>query len=389
MPLRFLTAGESHGAQLTGILEGVPAGLALAAGDFDPDLAMRQRGYGRSPRMKIEQDRVAILSGVRHGRTTGGPISLSIENRDFANWTEVMSVAAAAAQPHAVTRPRPGHADLPGALKYGHSDIRDVIERASARETAMRVALGVVGRRMLHECGVEVGAHVVAVGGVTAPSVEGEPWEVWRARAQADDLRCADAIASEKMRHAIRDAAHVGDTLGGVFEVRARAMVVGLGSYVHWDRRLDARLAAALMSVPAIKGVEVGDGFDSARKLGSEVHDVITEGKDSAAPFVRETNRAGGVEGGVSNGEPLVCRAAMKPLSTLKKALPTVDIATRANAVAVSERSDVCAVAAASVVGEAVVCLCLADALLEKFGGDSMRELCERVVAWRGNALNR
>lgn len=390
MQLRFLTAGESHGPRLTGIIEGVPAGLALEVSDFERDLGMRQRGYGRSARMKIEKDRVEIQGGVRHGLSTGGPIALTIENRDFENWKEVASAAPTSASTHKVTRPRPGHADLAGAIKYGHADIRDVIERSSARETAMRVALGVVARKILHAVGIEVTAHVIAIGAEVASSVAGEPWEAWRARAEQDDLRCADLATSKKMHDAIRDAAHDGDTLGGVFEVRARGMVVGLGSYVHWDRRLDAKLAAALMSVPAIKGVEVGDGWEGARLRGSAVHDVIVNAGTSEAPrFERETNHAGGVEGGISNGEQLVCRAAMKPLSTLRKPLPTVDLATSAEAVSVAERSDVCAVPAASVVGEAVVCLTLASAVLEKFGSDSIQELVPRVEAWRQGRAGR
>lgn len=381
MALRFLTAGESHGPSLTGIVDGVPAGLALSSADFERDLARRQKGYGRSARQKIESDRVELIGGVRHGRTTGAPIALRIENRDFANWTHVLAVDAPASLPSRVTQPRPGHADLAGALKYGHSDIRDVIERASARETAMRVAIGVVARRVLFDCNVEIASHVVAIGGVESPTPASLEIASILARADADDLRCIDAGASRAMHDAIRDAAHAGDTLGGVFEVRAARVPVGLGTYAQWDRRLDALLVQALVSIPAVKAAEVGDGWRSASLRGSLAHDGIEQAE--AGKLRRGSNHAGGVEGGVSNGEDIVCRAAMKPLSTLRNAAVTVDLATNQSVKAVSERSDVCAVPAASVVGEAVVALVLANALLEKFGGDSMEELLPRVRAWR------
>lgn len=381
MSFRFLTAGESHGPCLTGILDGVPAGLALREEDFERSLSLRQRGYGRSPRMKIEADRVEIVAGVRHGRTTGAPICLRIENKDHANWREVMATAATEAQPPRITSPRPGHADLAGSVKYGHADIRDVIERASARETAMRVAVGVVAERVLAECGMYVVGHVIRIGDAQTRADGPTRVEELRARADADDLRCVDAEASARMRDAIRDAAHAGDTLGGVFEVRVSHPPIGLGSYAQWDRRLDSLLVQALVSIPAVKAAEVGDGWAAAGERGSAVHDAIEVG-DSGS-IRRSTNRAGGIEGGISNGEDIVCRGAMKPLSTLRNAAGSVDLATMQPSKAVSERSDVCAVPAASIVGEAVVSIVIAKALLEKFGGDSMSELVERVASWR------
>jgi chorismate synthase len=379
-----MTAGESHGPGLVGLVEGVPAGLRLLAADIDVDLARRQTGYGRGARMKIEQDRVVLQAGVRGGETLGGPIALLIENRDFASWQGRMGAAPFDAVPEPLTRARPGHVDLAGGIKYARHDLRDVLERASARETAMRVALGAVCRRLLAECGVTVFAHVVSIGDVEARAPEGG-WDAVRLAAEADDLRCADADASARMRAAITAASHAGDTLGGVFEVVALGVPVGLGSHVQWDRKLDGRLAQALMSVQAIKGVELGMGFAAATDRGSEVHDPIAWTADGAGGgrFSRASNRAGGLEGGITNGEPLVCRAAMKPIATLRAALATVDVGTKETTMAATERSDVCAVPAASVVGEAMVCLTLAGALLEKLGGDSMTEVLARLAAWR------
>lgn len=372
--LRWVTAGESHGPEITAVVEGIPAGLPLLAGDVDEDLARRQRGYGRGARMKIEQDRVRFTGGVRGGETIGGPIAMVIENRDHASWVDRMSAAPFSAPPEPLTRPRPGHADLAGGLKYDRRDLRDVLERASARETAARVAVGGVCRKLLGTLGVEVFAHVVAIGPVSAAVDPALPLAEVRARARASDLACADPEAAEAMRAAIRDAAHQGDTLGGVFEVIAAGAPPGLGSHAQWDRRLDGRLAQALMSIQAIKGVEIGLGFEAARRPGSEVHDPI--GHDAAArAFTRASNRAGGVEGGISNGMPIVCRAAMKPIATLKRALPSVDVRTKEPYAAAFERSDVCAVPAASVVGEAMVAITLAGAMLEKLGGDSLAEL--------------
>ncbi len=379
--LRWLTAGESHGPRLTAIVEGIPSGLPLLAEDIDADLARRQRGYGRGGRMKIETDRVEIVGGVRDGETLGSPLALSVANRDHASWLDRMSAAPLPAPAEPLTRPRPGHADLAGGLKHDRHDLRDVLERASARETAARTAVGAVCRKLLSAVGIDVFAHVVALGAVEAPVPEATLGEL-RERARGSDLACADPRVEVAMREAILAAAHAGDTLGGVFEVVATGALPGLGSHVHWDRKLDGRLAQALMSIQAIKGVEIGAGFGGARAPGSLVHDAIHYDAE-ARRFVRPTNRAGGLEGGVSNGMPIVCRAAMKPIATLKKALESVDVRTKESYAAAFERSDVCAVAAASVVGEAMVCLALADAVLEKFGGDSMRELTRNVDGYR------
>jgi chorismate synthase len=379
--LRWSTAGESHGPELLAIVEGIPAGLPLLATDVDGDLARRQRGYGRGGRMKIETDRVRLLSGVRGGETLGSPIALAVENRDHASWAGRMGAAPFAEPPEPLTRPRPGHADLAGGLKYDRHDLRDVLERASARETAMRVAVGAVCRKLLGALGIDVFAHVVAIGPVEAALAGLLPEEIG-ARARASDLACADPEAEQAMRAAILEAAHAGDTLGGVFEVVATGVPPGLGSHVQWDRKLDGRLAQALMSIQAIKGVEIGLGFGAARARGSWVHDPI--GYDAAArAFTRPSNRAGGLEGGVTNGMPVVCRAAMKPIATLKRALPSVDVRSKEPFEAAFERSDVCAVAAASVVGEAMVAITVAAALLEKLGGDSLREVTDNLASYR------
>ena len=380
--LRWITAGESHGPRLTAIVEGIPAGLPLLAEDVDFHLARRQQGYGRGGRMKIETDRVEFVGGVRGGETLGSPIAMSIANRDYANWLDRMSPAPRPAPPEPLSRPRPGHADLAGGLKFGRHDLRDVLERASARETASRTAVGAVCRKLLGAVGIEVFAHVVAIGPVEANVSPDTPPEELRARARASDLACADPASDPRMKDAIREAAHAGDTLGGVFEVVAIGVMPGLGSHVQWDRKLDGRLAQALMCIQAMKGVEIGAGFGAARSRGSEVHDAIHYDAQ-AHRFVRPTNRAGGLEGGITNGEPVVCRVAMKPIATLKKALKSVDVRTKEAYDAAFERSDVCAVAAASVVGEAMVCIVLADALLEKFGADSMPELGRNVAGFR------
>jgi chorismate synthase len=376
-----MTAGESHGPRLTAVVEGIPAGLPLLAEDIDADLARRQRGYGRGGRMKIETDRVEIVGGVRGGETLGSPIALSIANRDHANWLDRMSPAPLPSPAEPLTRPRPGHADLAGGMKLDRHDLRDVLERASARETAARTAVGAVCRRLLGAVGVDVFAHVVAIGTVDT-AVRDEPLEAVRERSRASDLSCADPDAEARMKIAIRDAAHAGDTLGGVFEVVASGVLPGLGSHVQWDRKLDGRIAQALMSIQAIKGVAIGAGFGAARTPGSGVHDPIAYDA-GARRFTRPSNRAGGLEGGITNGMPVVCRAAMKPIATLKKALGSVDVRTKEAYQAAFERSDVCAVAAAGVVGEAMVCIVLADALLEKFGADSMRELVRNVDGYR------
>ncbi|MCR4419638.1 MAG: chorismate synthase [Clostridia bacterium] len=369
--LRFLTAGESHGPQLTVLVEGIPAGLSLEAEYINGWLFRRQQGYGRGGRMTIERDRAEIVAGVRGGITLGSPVALVIRNRDWENWREVMAPGPEARlQDRVVTRPRPGHADLAGAMKYRHTDLRNVLERASARETAARVAAGAVAARLLEAAGVALAGHVVQIGPVRAevglnPDVLG--------RARSSPVFCADPQAETNMMAAIDRAREEGDTLGGVFEVVAWGIPPGLGSYAHWDRRLDGRLAQALMSIPGIRGVEIGLGFAAASRPGSEVHDPIFW--EPGRGFSRGSNHAGGLEGGVTNGEPLVLRAAMKPIPTLARPLASVDLRDRKPVSAAYERSDVCAVPAASVVGEAMAALVLADALLEKVGGDHLEEL--------------
>ena len=374
--LRFLTAGESHGKGLTVIVEGLPAGLPLTEQDMEGDLRRRQGGFGRSQRQRIEEDHAEITAGVRHGLTLGSPLALFIRNRDWENWSEVMQAEPFQGDVKRVTRLRPGHADLAGAMKYGFDDVRNVLERASARETAARVAAGAVCRRLLEEFGVAVHSHTVSIGEVVA-SANGEPdW----AAVEESPVRCADPEASERMVRAIDAAREAGDTLGGAFEMWATGAPIGLGSHVMWDRKLDGLLAQAVMSIHAVKGVEIGGGFALASTPGSRAHDVILprqewEGPDGRSrPWRRATNRAGGLEGGVTNGEPVIVRAALKPISTLAKPLPSVDLLTAEEIQAHYERSDVCAVPAAGVIGEAMVAIVLARALLEKFGGDSLAE---------------
>jgi chorismate synthase len=394
--LRWLSAGESHGRTLAVTLEGVPAGLVLRADDLAVDLARRQHGYGRGARQAIEHDRAEVVSGVRHGRTLGSPVLLLVANRDWDNWTQVMQVeelsdddaarlAAAAAEGNKraipVTRVRPGHADLAGALKYGFNDVRNVLERASARETAARVAAGGVARAILRELGVDVWSFTAEVGGVAV-----DPERSTRSREEADasPLRCPDPDAEVAMIARIDEARANGDTVGGVFEVVAHGLPIGLGSYVHWDRRLDAALAAAVMSINIVKGVEFGLGFEQTRRFGSAVHDVI-EGRGESGHWIHRSNNAGGLTGGVTNGEPLVVRGAVKPISTLARPLPSADLVT-GDAVdkAHYERSDISVVPAAGVVAEAMVMLTLADAMLDTFGGntiDDTRDAMERYVA--------
>ncbi len=368
--LRFLTGGESHGLALVAIIDGVPANMLLVKGDIDKDLARRQLGYGRGARMDIERDAVDIASGVRGGRTLGSPISLIITNKDWPNWTEIMDVETAPPADAILTKPRPGHADLSGLIKYGFGDVRDVLERASARETAARVAVGAVAKRLLAEFNVTVESAVLSIG--AASTDKGVALPGHGREADKSPVRCLDPEAARGMQAAIDEAGTAGETLGGVFEVAAFGMPVGLGSYTQWDKRLDASLARALMSIPAIKGVEIGDGFRLAERLGSAAHDEISYSPDKG--FFRSTNRAGGLEAGMTNGGTLRLSAAMKPIPTLGKPLMTVDIVSKAPAEAISERSDVCAVPAASVVGEAVVAIELANALLAKFGGDNLDE---------------
>jgi chorismate synthase len=379
--IHFVTAGESHGPALTTVVQGVPAGVPLQAEQIDHELQRRQGGYGRGGRMRIESDRAEILSGLRHGETLGSPISLLVRNRDWANWTDAMA-AGPVPDPEddeahrRVFLPRPGHADLVGILKYDRTDARDILERASARETAARVAAGAVAKRLLSEVGITVGSHVVSLGGIDAAVPEELPEDL-NAASDPSPVRCLDAGAEERMIDAIDAAKRDGDTLGGIFEVVVRGVPVGLGSHVAWDRKLDGRLAGALMSIQAIKGVEVGLGMEAARRPGSRVHDEIAADANPGrgGGYTRTGNHAGGLEGGITTGLPLVLRAAMKPISTLMRPLRTVDLRTGEAGAAVRERSDVCAVPAAGVVGEAMVALVVADAMMEKFGGDSLAEL--------------
>ncbi|MEK0430459.1 MAG: 5-enolpyruvylshikimate-3-phosphate phospholyase [Gemmatimonadota bacterium] len=394
--LTFRTAGESHGPALIALVEGVPAGLRLLASDVDVELARRQQGYGRGRRMAIEQDRVEFLAGVRAGETIGAPIALLVRNRDWANWEAIMDPAprpeddTPEGRRRQVTRVRPGHADLTGLLKYDRTDARDILERASARETTARVAAGAVAKRLLAELDVRIGSHLVHLGGIDAA-----PPAVWpddlNAAADASSLRCLDATAEAAMRAAIDAAKAEGDTLGGICEVVVTGLPVGLGAHVSWDRKLDGRLAQALCSIPAVKGVEMGMGFDAARRRGSAVHDPIDPAPGSARTggVRRRTNHAGGLEGGMTTGEPLVLRVAMKPISTLMKPLDTVDAATGASASAAAERSDVTAVPAMGVIAEAMVALVLADAVLEKFGGDSLGELRRHVDGYLAHVAGR
>jgi chorismate synthase len=389
--IRFLTAGESHGRALVVVLEGVPAGLRIDPDVIARDLQRRQRGYGRGRRMAIEADRAEILSGVRHGETIGGPIAMTIANRDWVNWQHTMSVAAdpapdaGGARRPAVTRPRPGHADLAGIAKFERADVRDVLERASARETAARVAAGAIARQLLQHAGIRITSHVFDIGGVGLPEDRVVAFDEAAALHDDDPVRCVDAEAAPKMTAAIDRAREAGDTLGGAFEVLADGVPPGLGSYAQWDRKLDGRLAQALMSIPAIKAVGVGLGPGVAGRPGSAVHDEIVPDDGARRPLriARPTNRAGGLEGGVTNGEPVRVSAWMKPISTLMTPLRSVDLTTMAPAAAAIERSDVCAVPAAAVVGEAMVALVLADALVDRFGGDSLAALDQSMAAAR------
>ena len=372
--MRWITAGESHGAGLTIIVDGVPAGLEIDGSVIDADLRRRQLGYGRGGRQKIERDGARITGGVRQGRSTGAPISLWIENRDAVNWERVMSVAPVPEIPDAVTRLRPGHADLAGALKYGHEDVRDIIERASARETAARVAAGGIARTLLRVVGIDVLSETISIGDVTAtPSFDREAIE-------ASEVRSSDRDASARMIAAIGAAREAGDTLGGVTVVRATGMILGLGTYAQWDRRLDGRIAQALASIPSAKGVEFADAFDAAGERGSAVHDPIER---RGAGFGRPRNRAGGLEGGVTNGEDIVARVAFKPISTLMKPLPSVDLRSGEPSPAHVERSDICIIPAAGVVAEAMLALVLADSVCAKFGEDNIADITSAIARYR------
>jgi chorismate synthase len=386
MSFRFVTAGESHGPGLTAIVEGLPAGLELSPDDLDRDLARRQLGHGRGGRMKIEKDRADVVAGLRHGRTLGSPVALRVENRDYQNWEERMNPWPVDAAVDEVHLPRPGHADLAGVMKFGHTDVRNVLERASARETAARVAAGGVAKALLRELGVAVRSHVTRIGTATAPERQDLVSEDFDG-VDESPVRCLDAAASEAMVAEIDAARKANESLGGLFEVRAFGLVPGVGSPVSWDLRLDGRLAGALMSIHAMKGVEIGDGFALAERVGSRAHDEIFWSEEQG--FFRETNRAGGIEGGMTTGDPVVARVAMKPLPTLTKPLRSVDIDTKAPAAALRERTDSCTVPAAGVVGEAMVALVLAAAYLEKLGGDHIDDVkaalraYEERIGWR------
>jgi len=383
---RFLTAGESHGMGLTVIVEGVPAGLPLTEDYIANDLRRRQGGYGRGRRQKIEKDRGQLRSGVRHGKTLGSPIAILLENKDWVNWQQVMAVDEPDEDVVQVTRLRPGHADLPGVLKYAFDDVRPILERASARETAARVAAGAVARRFLEEFGVALHSHTVAIDGVHAV-IEGEPdWDA----VEESPVRCASKDAEAKMIEAIDAARNDGDSLGGIVEVRAQHVPIGLGSHVHWDRKIDGKIAQAIMSINAVKGVEIGIGFAGAVLRGSQVHDVILPAdKWGERPWRRESNRLGGTEGGMTNGEDIIVRIALKPIATLPRSLPSVDLHTGEEIPAHYERSDVAVAPAAGVIGEAMVAMVLADAVLEKFGGDHINETLRNFYAYQKTLLPR
>jgi len=385
MAFRYLTSGESHGKCLNAIIEGVPAGIQIDENYINSHLARRQVGYGRGGRMKIETDRVKINSGIRHGVTTGAPICLEIENKDWENWTIPMSTSPVdlsdpeiekSVLSKKITNIRPGHADLAGALKYNHTDIRNILERSSARETATRVAVGAIAQNILANFGIEIFSHVLRIGEV-AVNVANLPDDYTKLKelAENSDLRCADSNTAEQMRKHIDQAKEAGDTLGGIFELVALNLPVGLGSFVHWDRKLDGLIAQAIMSIPAIKSVEIGLGTGCAEYPGSKVHDEIYPKQDNTGNYYRKTNNAGGIEGGMTNGEPLIVKAAMKPIPTMKKPLKSINIETGQEHLAHFERSDVCAVPAAGVVGEAMLANVLVNAFLEKFGGDSLSEI--------------
>ena len=380
MPFRFTTAGESHGPGLTAVIEGLPAGLELTPDDIDRDLARRQLGHGRGGRMKIEKDRAEVTSGVRHGRTLGSPIALRMANRDYANWEERMNPWPVHADVEEVHLPRPGHADLAGVQKFGFTDVRNVLERASARETTSRVAVGALAKVYLRALGVEIRSHVVRIGSVTAPEGDTPALEAFAA-VDESPVRCLDGAASEAMVAEIDAARKANESLGGIYQVIAFGLVPGIGSHLSWDDRLDGRLAMAIMSIQAMKGVGIGDGFDLAGRVGSEAHDEIFHSEEQG--FFRETNRAGGVEGGMTTGDPVVVAGAMKPLPTLTKPLRSVDLQTKEPAQALRERTDSCTVPAAAVVAEAMVALVLARAYREKLGGDHIDDARAALAAYK------
>ena len=376
--LRFLTAGESHGPQLTAIIDGIPAGLPLSQADIDGELARRQIGYGSGGRMQIERDQAQITSGVMNGKTTGAPIALTVDNRDFKNWKE-KDIAP-------ITTPRPGHADLTGALKYGYRELRLSLERASARETTMRVAVGAICRKFLSQFGISIGGYVVQIGQVKADIDDMADHHDLYQRAEQSDVRCPFSDVTEAMHEAIRQAKIEKDTLGGIFTIFATGVPVGLGSHVHWDRRLDARIVGAMISIQAMKGAEIGSAFENATKYGSQVHDMIdrTENGD----LVRRSNRSGGLEGGITTGDPIIVRVAMKPIATMLRGAESVNLATGEAEMTTYERSDFCAVPRAVPIGEAMLAYVLAEALLEKVGGDSIEEMMPRYESLRKNRLS-
>ena len=377
--IRFLTSGESHGQGLSIIVEGVPAGISLDEDYIREDLARRQKGYGRGGRMQIEKDRALIKSGVRHGVTLGSPIGMWIQNRDWENWQEVMAVEALNGQTKKITRLRPGHADMPGILKYKQDDVRNILERASARETAARVAVGAVCRKLLSKLGIQIHSNTLSIGGHEVKDPMPEDWGI----VEESVVRCHEPDVEAKMIAAIDGAKESGDTVGGVFQVVASGVPIGVGSHVHWDRKLDANLAQAMMSINAVKGVEVGPGFEQAQMLGSQVHDVIEPFNGSKGRmWKRVSNRAGGIEGGMSNGEDIVVRVAIKPISTLAKPLPSVDLVTGEKIQAHYERSDVCQAPPGGIVGEAMMAIVLADAVMEKFGGDHIEETVRNMKSY-------
>lgn len=398
--LRFLTSGESHGKALTGIIEGLPSGLSLSSKDIDTELKRRQGGYGRGGRMKIESDHAEIISGVVKGKTIGSPIGIFIENKDWQNWQNIMSVEQPDLRSEIqdskskVTRPRPGHADLAGVLKYNLKDIRNILERSSARETAMRTALGAIAKRFLSEFEITIGSFVISIGSVKSPNTEEKDMLMIFRRAEKSPVRCPDDDASKKMVKLIDKAKKDGNSLGGVFEVFATGLPSGLGSHIQWDKRLDAEIARAMMGIQAVKGVEIGKGFETASRFGSEAFDEIYYRKQAkgeaglAGGFYRKTNHAGGLEGGITNGMPLIVRAAMKPIPTQARPLRSVDLINKRPYKAAYERSDICAVPAAAVVGEAMLALVIADSLLSKFGGDSMEEVKRNYQGYLGQ-INR
>jgi chorismate synthase len=382
--LKFTTAGESHGRALVAIVEGLPAGLPVDVAGINRELERRQWGYGRGGRMKIEKDQVEVLSGIRHGLTLGSPVALMIENKDWANWTEVMNAEprdVADAKSRRLSRPRPGHADLPGGQKFAARDLRNILERASARETAARVACGALAKQLLAAFGIEIRSHVIQLGGIPEKPLELSWTEI---AAVSDDapLRCADSNLQQQMIELIDTKREAGDTLGGIFEVAARGVVPGVGSHTSWDSKLDGRLAQSVMSIPAVKAVSIGAGSEASALPGSEVHDEIAY-NDETKEFIRETNRAGGLEGGITNGEEIRIRGHLKPLSTLRRPLRSVDIDTKQEELAAFERSDITAVPAAGVIGEAMVALVIAASMREKFGGDSLGEMKRNFEGYR------